>query len=161
MMATLCIVPCGKRKIWDRFPDAGPQPARHVYIGSFATKCRMYAERFYSDSWTILSAKHGFLFPDDIIPGPYEATFNKSQTFPISPNALERQAIEKGIDDYSLVVVLGGKRYGSLVAQALPNTSISLPLQRCRGIGVMMQVLNSALSSGIPLETGFYHDLLN
>jgi len=62
-MRTLCVIPCGKTKIWDKKPDAGSTNARDVYIGPFAKKCREYAEKFYSTSWCILSAKHGFLFP--------------------------------------------------------------------------------------------------
>jgi len=126
-------------------------PARHVYAGPFATKCKMYAERFYSDSWSILSAKYGFLFPDDIVPGPYEMTFCKPNTNPISLDVLRGQVIKKGLDRYSAVVVLGGRRYASIVAQAIPRAPLSVPLQGCGGIGMMMHHLKSALSSGIPL----------
>jgi hypothetical protein len=153
-MTTLCIVPCGKRKIWNISPDAGPQPARNVYIGPFATRCRMYAERFYGDSWVILSVKHGFLFPDDIVPGPYETTFNRAATHPISPADLARLAKEQGIDRYSSLVVLGGKQYISMVMNAVPEIPLSAPLEGSAGIGVMMQRLNFALSSGIPLDAG-------
>ena len=34
-MKTLCIVACGKRKIWDKNTNAGPIKAEYVYIGSF------------------------------------------------------------------------------------------------------------------------------
>ena len=151
-MTTLCIVPCGKRKIWDLSPDAGPQPARNVYIGTFATKCRRYAERFHGDAWAVLSAKHGFLFPDDLVPGPYETTFTCAATHPISPVDLARQAQEQGIDRYSSLVVLGGKQYVSMVMKAVPEIPLSAPLEGSAGIGVMIQRLNSALSSGIPLD---------
>ena len=57
MMKTLCIIPCGSKKIWDKYPDLGPQKARDVYIGPFAKKCREYAETFYGESFCILSAK--------------------------------------------------------------------------------------------------------
>jgi hypothetical protein len=46
-MKTLCIVPCGKTKIWDKNPNAGPTKAEYVYVGSFAKKCREYATTFY------------------------------------------------------------------------------------------------------------------
>ena len=45
----LCIVPCGKRKIWDEKPNAGPTPARKTYTGVFARTCIMYAEKFCQD----------------------------------------------------------------------------------------------------------------
>jgi len=76
-MKTLCIVPCGNRKIWDKNPNAGPTKVEHVYIGPFAKKCREYAMRFYPSSWCILSAKYGFLFPNDIVPIPYNVSFNE------------------------------------------------------------------------------------
>jgi len=44
-MKTLCIVPCGVEKKWDRNPNAGPNKARYVYIGPFSKKRREYAQR--------------------------------------------------------------------------------------------------------------------
>jgi len=44
-MKTLCIVPCGNWKIWDKNPKAGPTKAEYVYIGPFAKKRRVYAVR--------------------------------------------------------------------------------------------------------------------
>ncbi|HNS79734.1 MAG TPA: hypothetical protein PKM17_13890, partial [Syntrophorhabdus sp.] len=52
-METLCIVPCGKRKIWDKNPNAGFVKAKDVYIGHFSIKCKEYAEKFYANSWCI------------------------------------------------------------------------------------------------------------
>ena len=59
------------RKIWDINPFAGPTKAKYVYVGPFAKKCKEYAQKFYPSSWCTLSAKYGFLFPNDIVPGPY------------------------------------------------------------------------------------------
>jgi hypothetical protein len=57
----LCIASCGKEKIWNKNPHAGPTKAQDVYIGSYAKRCAAYAKEFYPSSWCILSAKHGFL----------------------------------------------------------------------------------------------------
>jgi len=59
-MKTLYIVACGKLKIWDKNPNAGPTKAEYVYIGSFAKKCVEYAKRFYpvysfSKIWIFIS----------------------------------------------------------------------------------------------------------
>ena len=51
-MSTLCIVPCGRKKIWDKFPNHGPTEAKFVYIGPFASKCKEYAEMFFPSSGT-------------------------------------------------------------------------------------------------------------
>ena len=114
-MKVICIIPCGNRKIWDKNPNAGPTRARDVYIGPFAKKCKEYAEKFYPSSWCILSAKYGFLFPDDIVPGPYNVTFNDKRTNPISVEELSKQVKEKGLDRYEKILVLGGKKYVSMV----------------------------------------------
>lgn len=96
-MKTLCIVPCGKKKIWEKNPKAGPTKAKNVYIGPFAKKCREYAEKFYPYSWCILSAKYGFLFPNDVVLGPYNVSFNDRKTNPITTKELSAQVIEKDL----------------------------------------------------------------
>lgn len=63
-MKRLCIIPCGKKKIWDVQPDAGPVRAEDAYLSPFHQACERYAKTFF-DEWVILSAKHGFLRPDD------------------------------------------------------------------------------------------------
>jgi hypothetical protein len=150
-MKTLCIVPCGKRKIWDKEPNVEPTRARDVYIGPFAKKCREYAENFYPSSWCILSAKHGFLTPDDLVPGPYDATFNNKSSNPISTHKLITQAQEKGLFQYDEIVVLGGKNYTQTVKKIFNNSKIITPLANSKGLGDMMGKLNEAIWSGVPL----------
>ena len=58
-MRRLCIIPCGKKKIWDKYPDYGPMEAKDVYISPFGKACQAYATMFF-ENWVILSAKHGF-----------------------------------------------------------------------------------------------------
>jgi len=125
----LCIIPCGNRKIWDKNPNAGPTRARDVYIGPFAKKCKEYAEKFYPSSWCILSAKYGFLFPDDIVPSPYNVTFNDKRTNPISVEELSKQVKEKGLDKYEEILVLGGKKYVSMVRKAFSKKKVYVPLE--------------------------------
>jgi len=150
-MKTLCIVPCGNRKIWNKNPNAGPTKAEHVYIGPFAKKCREYAKRFYPSSWCILSAKYGFLFPDDIVPGPYDVSFNKLKTNPITIRELSAQATEKALHDYNKIVVLGGKNYIEIVKEVFSAKKVIAPLGDCKGIGYMMGKLNDAIKRGVPL----------
>lgn len=61
----LVIVPCGKRKIWDKHPDQGPTRADDAYIGTPFTLNRTYAERF-GDRWVVLSAKYGRVVVADV-----------------------------------------------------------------------------------------------
>ena len=144
-MKVLCIIPCGNRKIWDKNPNAGPTKARDVYIGPFAKKCKEYAEKFYPSSWCILSAKYGFLFPDDIVPGPYNVTFNDKRTNPISVEELSKQVKEKGLDKYEKILVLGGKKYVSVVKKVFSKKKVYVPLEGYKGIGYMMNRINKAI----------------
>ncbi|ADI31336.1 DUF6884 domain-containing protein [Staphylothermus hellenicus] len=151
-MKTLCIVPCGKRKIWDKYPNKGPTKARYVYIGAFAKKCREYAEKFCPNSWVILSAKHGFLFPDDIVPGPYNVSFNDKKTNPISIEELKAQAHMKGLYRYDRIIVLAGRNYAEIVKKVFSNKEVVTPLSKYKGLGYMMQKLNEAIRRGVPLH---------
>ena len=144
MTKTLCIVPCGKAKIWDKKPEAGSTQARFVYTGSFAGKSIEYAQLAYPDSWVILSAKYGFLFPDDIIPGPYNISFNDKKTNPIKIKELKKQKIEKELY-YDRIIVLGGKNYTKMTKECFRQAEIITPLAGCKGIGYMLQKLNKMI----------------
>ena len=150
-MSILCIIPCGSKKIWDKQPDAGPTEAQHVYIGPFAKKCKEYALRFYPSSWCILSAKYGFLLPVDIVPGPYNVSFNNMSTKPITVQELFQQSTKKGLDQYDTILVLGGKNYTGIASKVFRHKEITAPLAGCKGIGYMMGRLKNAILSGKPI----------
>lgn len=149
-MKTLCIVPCGQRKIWNKFPNAGPQKAKDVYTGPYASKCIQYAQLFYPESWCILSAKHGFLLPDEIIPGPYEVTFKKKHTNPITKNDLLNQVQDKGLNSFIRIIALGGKVYCDLIDDLFRGKTIIKPLSG-KTIGVSLKILCEAINKRIPL----------
>ena len=148
---TICIVPCGSQKIWDKNPQNGPSKARYVYTGPFAGKCREYAEKFYPESWCILSAKYGFLFPDDVVPGPYNVSFNNKKSNPISLNELKTSISTKKLLKYNKIIVLGGKNYTKIIKAVFADKNVYNPLSKCKGIGFMMHELNDALKNRAPL----------
>jgi len=150
-MKTLCIVPCGNRKIWNKNPSAGSTKAEYVYIGPFSKKCREYAKKFYPSLWCILSAKYGFLFPNDIVPGPYNVSFNDRKTNPITTKELSAQVMERGLDNYERIVVLGGKNYVEMANEVFSSKKIITPLSDCKGIGYMMCKLNDSIKRGVTL----------
>jgi cytoplasmic iron level regulating protein YaaA (DUF328/UPF0246 family) len=121
----LVIVPCGRAKVWDKHPDAGPTAAADAYSGAPFTVNRNYAERAGGD-WVILSAKYGFLRPVDLIPGPYEVTFKRRATNPIEFGALRDQVTRLGLCHYAEVIGLGGKEYRAAVEAAFAWTSVAL-----------------------------------
>ncbi|MEK3701280.1 MULTISPECIES: DUF6884 domain-containing protein [unclassified Paenibacillus] len=155
---SLCIIPCGAAKIWDKQPSIGPVEAQNVYTGVFAVACQRYAKTFF-DHWVILSAKYGFLFPEDMIPEDYNVSFIKPSSETILIAQLKEQAESKGLFKYQEITVLGGKHYADR-AKAVFNQGQELffPLSDCTGIGYMLQRLTRALEgheeiSGDSLES--------
>ena len=82
MPRILCVVSCGKKKIWSKHPGMGPVEARKAYIGHYSRLLIKYAETFCKENYVILSAKYGFLWPYEKIPGDYNVTFNDRKTNP-------------------------------------------------------------------------------
>jgi len=144
----LCIVPCGSLKIWDRNPDAGQVRARDAYIGSFARTSIEYAEKFYPGSYVILSAKYGFLFPDEVIPENYNVTFNDPKTNPISVEELRKQAERKGLMKYDEIVVVAGSEYVKIVKKVFAGKRIITPLKGLGGMGSMISAMKRAIREG-------------
>jgi len=144
----LCVIPCGSLKVWDKNPDAGPVKARDAYIGIFAKTCIEYAEKFYPNSYVILSAKYGFLFPDEVIPGNYNVTFNDPKTNPISVEELKNQAEQKGLMKYDEIVVVAGSKYVKIVKKVFAGKKIVTPLKGFGGMGPMISAMKRAISRG-------------
>lgn len=141
-MSVLCIISCGKQKIWDKDIKAGPIKSKDIYTGSFTKKCIEYAEKFYKDSYCILSAKYGLLFPDEIVKGPYDECFHKKDSNSITKEEIRLQIKDKNIDKYEKFVILGGKFYTSMFKDICPEKVVINPLDGCQGIGKMMKKLN-------------------
>lgn len=117
----LVIIPCGKSKIWDKHPSAGPQKARAAYTGAYFNVNRQYAESRHC-AWMILSPKYGFMRPDFLIPRNYDVTFAKPSTGPMSVQQLKRQVEERGLNNYDEITVLGGRDYVETVRGVFSNT---------------------------------------
>ena len=145
MEGVLVIVPCGQGKIWDHDPQRGPAPAREAYTGAPFKVNREYAEHF-GEQWVILSAKYGFIPPGFLIPGPYNITFKKPSTGPVSLATVRQQIQEQHLGRFSTVVGLGGKEYRAMVAQAFAGLPVTLRFPFAGlGIGLMMQATKRAI----------------
>jgi hypothetical protein len=90
-----------------------------------ASRSREYAERF-GDSWVILSAKYGFLNPDDIVEGPYNVTFKRRPPRLIDGAALCQQALDRGLDRFEDVIGLGARDYRAVIEHAFALSTASL-----------------------------------
>lgn len=107
--------------------------------------------KFYPGSWCILSAKHGFIFPDELISGPYEATFKNPRTNPITIEELPDQIIEKGLNKYEQIVIIAVKDYADIARTVFLSKKILTPLIDCKGNGYMMNRLDECIKRGVPL----------
>jgi len=145
----LCVISCGGKKIWDEKEGVGPTPARDVYISHYVQGNQRYAEVFYPDDWCILSAKHGFLLPGDIVKENYRQRMGKSGSIPIP--VLREQAIKKGLDHYDEIVVLAGLEYVGAVREACPNQKVRALFAGVGGIGKQMAAVRRAMEQGCEL----------
>ncbi|MDH5779052.1 MAG: hypothetical protein OEZ29_00470 [Candidatus Bathyarchaeota archaeon] len=147
-MSTLVVVPCGKRKIWDKSPTAGPTKAKDVYIGAPFKVNREYAEK-YADRWVILSAKYGFIDPGFIISENYDVTFGHPSTNPISVRALKEQVKQKALDSFDAVVVLGGKDYADVIYDAFTGLDVKVKAPVAGlALGRAMGTIRKAIDEG-------------
>ena len=124
-MATLIVVSCGKKKVWNLKPNAGPTAAREAYIDALFRVNKEYAERF-ADRWLILSAKYGFIDPYFVIPENYDVTFKDPGTNPISIDRLREQVREKGLCEFDKVIVLGGMIYFEVCKKAFEGFNVKI-----------------------------------
>jgi hypothetical protein len=122
MKGFLVIVSCGSEKIWRRHPDAGPTLARDAYTSSPFRTSRRYAEQF-SERWSILSAKYGFIDPDFTIE-EYNISFYDPGA--MSATELQRQVADKHLGDFKKVGVLGSEMYWRQVANAFDGSGTVL-----------------------------------
>ncbi len=145
-MNSLCIISCGKRKIWDNNPSNTSIKAKYLYTGVFTKKCIEYAEKMYNNSYCIMSAKYGFIFPEEYIKGPYNECFHIKNSNPISKEALSQQIKDKKLNNYDKVIILGGKFYTDMINELFPKKEVINLLDGCNGIGQMMKRLNELVS---------------
>ena len=100
----------------------------------------------------ILSAKYGFIEPAFEIPGPYNVTFKRKKTGPISTDQLREQVRRRHLDHYVTVIGLGGKEYRDAIEEAFEGTAVQLkfPFSGLKN-GPMMQATNRAICANDPL----------
>ena len=138
----LVVVPCSGSKIWSKFPKSKATRADEVYIGPPFKVNRAFAQKF-ADKWVILSAKYGFISPSFVIPENYDVSFNDPVTNPISLSELKAQAKEKGLENYDVVIALGGKNYTEIVKEVFRHRTKVLAPTEGLPIGKAMNFIKS------------------
>lgn len=116
----LGIIPCTKAKIWDMYPNLGPMLAKEVYTNPFHALAKKYISLFTKE-WVILSAKYGFLSPNDTLPKTYDITFDRPDDPYITIEALQSQIISKQLYTYTDIMVICNSRYIDKIRQAFIN----------------------------------------
>lgn len=147
-MRQLAIIPCGKKKIWDRYPDHKGEKVAEAYIGVLHRLTKQYAEMF-CDQWVILSAKHGYSSPDEIIKSNYDLTFGMNETgLIISNEDLIAQIKQKNLSEFDQIIALTGKKHQKIInATFSREQKIIYPLLGTKGIGEMQQKLKGAIET--------------
>jgi hypothetical protein len=126
----------------------GAVRAQDAYPSAFFKLNRAYAERF-GDEWVILSAEYGFMRPDFMIPEPYDVSFNRKASGPISISDLREHMQELGLTEFRRVIGLGGREYRALIERAFEETpcEVIFPFAGLPGMGYMMQAVNVAMAA--------------
>lgn len=149
MSSALTIVPCARRKIWHSHPHLGPVPARDAYTSPLFRPDRAYAE-YRGYPWLILSARYGFIDPNFLIPGPYDATSNDPRTNPVTIAALQ-QIADQQLDRFTTIIALGGERYRAAIEAAFASFDVTV-IAPFAGlpIGKYMQAVRRATQTASP-----------
>ncbi|GAB2555106.1 DUF6884 domain-containing protein [Gracilibacillus alcaliphilus] len=151
-MKSLCILPCGRKKIWDKQPEQGAVDAADAYIGVLHRLCRQYAD-LYVKEWVIISGKHGLLQPNDTVPGNYDLTFQPNHPEVITVEQLREQVKAKQLDQFERIIALTGKKYQPVINRVFSEAQdIQYPLLGTRGIGEIQHLLKESIISGKPLH---------
>ena len=159
--ADLYLIACAKRKRGTR------AAARDLYLSASFKKARACVERT-GRPWAILSARHGLLWPDDII-GPYEKMLGRGESRAWSEKVLA--ALEPHLEGVSSVVFLAGAIYRHHIADNLRERGIRVivPMEGLRQ-GEQAAWLSACLAQSHSVTPGclaemlasdFYEDLLD
>lgn len=140
-MKPLLIVSCGSKKIYDTNFEVGAIPFKEVYTGTYTKKLIEYATHTHHD-FVILSAKYGFVFPNELCPNNYNVKFklNEPESKIIK---LQKQAQFKGLFKYNPIISLAGKTYSNIIKRVFKNKIIQEPLHG--SMGLRMQQINRML----------------
>lgn len=143
----MMIIPSGKPKIWDKYPELGAQQAKVAYTGTFHRLCKQYAE-MREESFLILSPKYGFLTPEDEVPKTYDVRFTYKGVTNDTISLLELQNQWQKLEiKQPEIVMLGGKKFKGLLKEIAPSQLFVFPLVGSKGIGDMQQKLKAAIQN--------------
>lgn len=144
-MKTIVLVSCVSKKL------SRSAPAQDLYQTCWFKKARAFAEQ-NGDIWYILSAKHGLVDPNTVIP-PYDATL------PAGKSARRQDWAQQVIGSLQAlapapvhVIILAGMRYRDPLLSLLKDAGyhVDVPMMGL-GIGQQLAWLKSNTMTTLPL----------
>lgn len=138
-MTRVGLISCVSRK------RAHAAKARDLYDSALFTKTRQYVEQ-HCDKWYVLSAKHGLVFPDQVIE-PYEDTLNtKSRREREDWTGRVWEQISSQLHSDDCVVILAGARYREFLVPLIESRGcrVEIPMEG-KSIGRQLQWLSRQL----------------
>ncbi len=136
----LVITGCTKQKL--AYSNSLRVPAKKMYQGRLFTTVRDYCEAKGFD-YVIISAKHGLLFPDDII-GGYEKVLRTKEDVRNIKSQVEEK-LRPLLKDYEKIVVIAGKKY----RQVLQNLwDERFEVVKSKGYGDLCSIVKKATPKG-------------
>ena len=145
----LVIVPCGKRKIWNKQLNAKKVLAKDAYISPYFRLCKLYAERF-SDKWVIFSGKYGIIDQNTPIED-YDSKLVYGKIKREFYHKIKKQ-LENLLVEYRIIVSLCGKEYSKIIKDVIDCDKVKLytPLSGLK-IGKRMKKLRECIENDISL----------
>lgn len=114
-------------------------PAKELYQGTLFKKTREFCERSGYD-YRIISAKYGFVHPEDELPTYEKMLKKKSDIVAIQPS------VEKGlseiIDTFDTILVIAGKNYRETLRNVIDERFVFV---KSRGIGDLVHIVSEAI----------------
>jgi hypothetical protein len=136
----LIIIECTKKKLG--YTISTKMRAKDLYQGQIFKAARAYSDSRKFD-FVIISAKHGLLFPDDVIEGYDKVLRTREDVEAIREQVEER--LSRILLNYDTVLVIGGKLYRAALRNLWNDKFVTL---KSRGYGDMTHMLaNSTLQN--------------
>ncbi|MDP3564919.1 MAG: hypothetical protein Q8R70_10565, partial [Methanoregula sp.] len=128
----VCIISCGKAKIWDNPGKKKVKPlvyASEAYTGPLFTMAKNYAEQSHRGPWYILSDKYGLILPGEEI-----------ENYDISPDDIKndpeffdmvhhRARTDSDLSRTKKIILISGKIHQDIIERAFPDVEIFNPVQ--------------------------------
>jgi len=128
----VCIISCGKAKIWDNPGKKKPKAlvyAKDAYTGPLFTSAKNYAEQRHQGPWYILSDKYGLILPGEEIEN-YDVSPEEIKDDPEFFEAVHHRArSDPDLSRAKKIVLIAGKIHQDIIERVFPGVEIYNPVQ--------------------------------